>query len=85
MDAACEMSKGWYFRSKILKLIYMSHFSYACKTEGENGISHLISALCINCMSAVLEYSRIFVTVLRDGEINNIIILPTFKHDDSFP
>ena len=24
-------------------LIYMSHFSYACKTEGENGISCLIS------------------------------------------
>ena len=22
---------------------HMSHFSYACKTEGENGISHLIS------------------------------------------
>ena len=37
----------------------MSHFSYACKTEGENGISRLISALCINCMSAILEYSRI--------------------------
>ena len=23
--------------------IHMSHFSYACKTEGENGISRLIS------------------------------------------
>ena len=54
---------------------HMSHFSYACKTEGENGISRLISALCVNCMSVVPEYSRIFVTVLRDGEINNIIIL----------
>ena len=40
------------------KYIYMSHFSYACKTEGENGISRLISALCINCLSAVPEYSR---------------------------
>ena len=38
---------------------YMSHFSYACKTEGENGISHLISALCVNCLSAIPEYSRI--------------------------
>ena len=37
----------------------MSHFSYACKTEGENGISHLISTLCVNCLSAILEYSRI--------------------------
>ena len=24
---------------------YMSHFSYACKTEGENGISCLISEM----------------------------------------
>ena len=37
----------------------MSHFSYACKTEGENGISHLIYALCVNCLSTVPEYSRI--------------------------
>ena len=37
----------------------MSHFSYACKTEGENGISRLISALCINCLSTIREYSRI--------------------------
>ena len=29
---------------------HMSHFSYACKTKGENGISRLISALCINWM-----------------------------------
>ena len=40
-------------------VIHMSHFSYACKTKGENGISHLISALCVNCLSAILEYSRI--------------------------
>ena len=37
----------------------MSHFSYSCKTEGENGISYLISALCIKCLSAIPEYSRI--------------------------
>ena len=36
----------------------MSHFSYACKTEGENGISRLISTLCVNCLSALPEYSR---------------------------
>ena len=28
---------------KIFAWIYMSHFSYACKTEGENGMSCLIS------------------------------------------
>ena len=37
----------------------MSHFRYACKTEGENGISRLISALCVNCLSSIPEYSRI--------------------------
>ena len=36
--------------------IYMSHFAYVCKTEG---ISHLISALCINCLSSIPEYSRL--------------------------
>ena len=39
--------------------LYMSHFSYACKTKGENGISCLISALCVNCLSSIPEYSRI--------------------------
>ena len=43
----------------ILKMyMYMSHFSYACKTEGENEISHLISALCVNRLSVIPEYSR---------------------------
>ena len=37
----------------------MSHFTYACKTEGENGISCLISALCVNCLSSISEYSRL--------------------------
>ena len=40
-------------------LIYMSHFAYACKTEGKNGISCLISTLCINCLISILEYSRL--------------------------
>ena len=31
----------------------MSHFSYTCKTEGENGISRLISALCVNCLISI--------------------------------
>ena len=36
----------------------MSHFSYVCKTEGQNGIFCLMFALCLNCLSAILEYSR---------------------------
>ena len=39
--------------------IYMSYFAYACKTEGKNGISHLISALCVNCLISIPEYSRL--------------------------
>ena len=37
----------------------MSHFAYACKTEGKNGISCLISALCVNCLISIPEYSRL--------------------------
>ena len=40
-------------------ILNMSHFSYACKTEGENGIFCLISTLCVNCLSAIPEYSRL--------------------------
>ena len=40
-------------------IVYMSHFSYACKTKGENRISRSISALCVNCLSAIPEYSKI--------------------------
>ena len=39
--------------------IYMSHFAYACKTKGKNGMSHLISALCVNCLISIPEYSRL--------------------------
>ena len=39
--------------------IDMSHFAYACKTEGRNGISHFISALCVNCLISIPEYSRL--------------------------
>ena len=38
---------------------YMSYFAYACKTEGQNGIFRLISALCVNCLSSIPEYSRL--------------------------
>ena len=47
------------FLGSLLQNMNMSHFSYACKTEGKNGISHLISAVCINCLSAIPEYSRL--------------------------
>ena len=43
----------------VLVIIYMSHFAYACKTQGKNGISRLISALCVNCLISIPEYSRI--------------------------
>ena len=39
--------------------LHMSYFAYACKTEGKNGISRLISALCVNCLISIPEYSRI--------------------------
>ena len=41
-----------------LRHIYMSHFSYVCKTEGQNGIFHLMFTLCVNCLSAIPQYSR---------------------------
>ena len=51
--------KGTHDRAFKYMYLHMSHFSYACKTEGENGISRLISSLCINCLSAIPEYSRL--------------------------
>ena len=42
------------------KQLHMSHFSYMCKTEGENRFSHLISTLCINCKFTPQRYSGIF-------------------------
>ena len=41
------------------RIFHMSHFAYTCKTEGKNGISRLISALCVNCLISIPEYSRI--------------------------
>ena len=37
--------------------IFVSHFAYACKTEGKNGISCLIYTLCIKMSDF---YSGIF-------------------------
>ena len=41
MLCACEPYEPTIIHQE--KILYMSHFSYACKTEGENGISRLIS------------------------------------------
>ena len=38
---------------------FMKIFAYACKTEGKNGISRLISTLCVNCLISIPEYSRL--------------------------
>ena len=39
--------------------IYMSYFAYACKTEGKNGISRLISKLLRTLDSSLRD--RLFV------------------------
>ena len=46
-------------KEETVQHLHMSHFSYACKTEGKNGISRLISGLCVNCLSTIPEYSRL--------------------------
>ena len=47
------------FQAQCIPKLNMSYFAYACKTEGKNGISRLISALCVNCPNSIPEYSRI--------------------------
>ena len=61
-----KLVEGKETQSKIVRKVlfqlrqkHMSHFSYACKTEGKNGISRLISTLCVNCLISIPEYSRI--------------------------
>ena len=59
-----EVKRPWEERPQNIDLnpndrINMSYFAYACKTEGKNGISRLISALCVNCLISIPEYSRI--------------------------
>ena len=46
---------------------HMSYFAYVCKTEGKNGISRLISALCVNCLISIPEYSRIIESGCASG------------------
>ena len=50
----------WVFISRYkMYALHMFHFAYACKTKGKNGISRLISPLCVNCLISIPEYSRI--------------------------
>ena len=57
---SCHLNTSWYaYVNNNIDQINMSYFAYACKTEGKNGISRLISALCINCLISIPEYSRI--------------------------
>ena len=41
-------------------MIYMSHYSYSWKIKRQNGISRLLSALCVNCKFTSERNSRIF-------------------------
>ena len=38
------------------RFTYMSHFAYACKTEGKNGISRLISELLRTLDSSLRDH-----------------------------
>ena len=46
---------GWR-RQNVEEEIYMSHFAYACKTEQQNGISHLISKLLCTLNSSLRDH-----------------------------
>ena len=47
------------YKLLVLKYINMSYFAYACKTEGQNGISRLISELLRTLDSSLRD--RLFV------------------------
>ena len=55
----------------------MSHFSYSCKTERENGISHLNSALCINCKFTSECNSGIFQNYLLPNHLDVHLVQTT--------
>ena len=52
-------TSGYYPSGCRSREMHMSHYAYACKTEGQNGISRLISGLCVNCLISIPEYSRL--------------------------
>ena len=53
-----DFENRWVLGTNVFRT-YISHFAYACKTEGKNGISRLISTLCVNCLISIPEYSRL--------------------------
>ena len=55
-----------------ITLVYMSHFSYSCKTERQNGISHLNSALCVNYKFTSKRNSGIFQKYSRNADYSTI-------------
>ena len=50
----------------------MSHFSYSCKIKRENGISCLISTLCVNCKFTSECNSGIFQKYSRNVDYSTI-------------
>ena len=54
-----SLDQHLYLTTPVMNIyLHISYFSYACKTEGEKEISRLFSTLCVNCLSAIPEYSR---------------------------
>ena len=59
LDLDCIISLVGSYYSNVTLQIDMSHFAYACKTEGKNGISRLISKLLLTLDSSL--WDRLFV------------------------
>ena len=53
------------YLSKDIWEIYMSYFTYACKTEGKNGISRLISELLHTLDSSLRDRLFVYLFVLH--------------------
>ena len=70
----------WKFLIVCFKMVTlnMSQFSYSCKIERENGISHLISVLCVNCKFTSECNSGIFQKYSRNIPecwlLNNLVV-----------
>ena len=54
-------------------LMYMSHFAYACKTEGKNGISRLISKLLRTLNSSLRDH----LFMLQNEVVPNYLTMQT--------
>ena len=64
--------------------LHVSHFSNACKTEGENEISRLISALCVNCLSVIPEYSRVILNSQVSFKLSKIPLIQFSNIPENF-